>query len=63
MDPDCRKTGDSAVPRAALAQLLGKFPPYNLQSQEEALIVMTDIEKILSCVAISEDVDGDVPAK
>lgn len=58
-----QKTADSAVPRAALAQLLGKFPTYNLQSQEEAVIVIKDIEKILSCVAISEDVDGDVPAK
>jgi len=58
-----QKTPDSTFPRAALRQLLDKFPTYKLQSQEEAVTVIRDIEKILSCVAISEDGDGDVPAK
>ena len=63
MDPDCCNGSDSTLPRTALAQLLDGFPTYKLQSQEEAVTVIKDIEIILSCVAISDDVDRDVPAK
>ena len=58
-----QKTPDNTFPRTALAQLLDGFSTYKLQTQEEAVTVIRDIEKTLSCVAISEDVDGDVPAK
>jgi len=54
-----QKTPDNTFPRTALAQLLDGFSTYKLQTQEEAVTVIRDIEKIL----ISEDVDGDVPAK
>ena len=58
-----QKTPEGSLPHAALTQLLNKFPTYKLQLQEEAVTVIRDIETILSCVAISEDIDGDVPAK
>jgi len=43
-----RKIPDNTFPRAALGQLLDKFPTYKLQSQEEAETAIRIIEKILS---------------
>jgi len=40
-----QKTPDSTFPRAALGQLLDKFPTYKSQSQEEEVIVIRDIER------------------
>ena len=53
------KTPDSTLPCTALARVLDGFHTYKLQLQEDAVTFIRDIEKILSCVAISEDVDRD----
>ena len=58
-----QRTPDGTLPRDALKQLLEKFPTYKLKSKEEAVSVIEDIENILSCVTITEGIDGDVPAK